>query len=108
MKSVKIISIVVLFLSVVGICAPPVKDKIVAKPGDVYGLFITGVPADESEAWSRDYKVDKDGCVRLPLGGKVKIGGMAIKEADRRIEKHLVDEEIYTTPKVKLTKRESK
>ena len=104
MKTLNIIPMIMLLMSMTGICALAVNDDLVIKSGEVYVLSLKGVPIEESQAWDKNYKVDKEGNIKLPLGGKVKIAGKSIKEAEKAIEEHLIDEEIYTVPKIKLKK----
>jgi protein involved in polysaccharide export with SLBB domain len=103
MKTIKIVAVIILFLQFIGASQVLKNNNVVIKPNEVYRIEqIKNVPEDEKLIFQKAYKVDKNGMIQLPLGGKVRIAGKTIQEAEKTIEQHLIDKEIYTIPKIKL------
>jgi protein involved in polysaccharide export with SLBB domain len=103
MNTIRIASAIFLLLQLIGASQIQNNKNAVIKPNEVYRIEqIKNVPEDEKIIFQKQYKVDKNGMIQLPLGGKVKIAGKSVQDAEKVIEQHLIDKEIFTIPKVKL------
>lgn len=77
-------------------------DQVRIEPESVYCLELLGVPEKERARVSGKYFVNKEGKIRLYKVGQIKLGGMAIREAEEAIEDHFKKDGIYPDPRVLL------
>jgi polysaccharide export outer membrane protein len=72
------------------------------RPGDVFGLRMSGMPADFAQEFMLTYTISDDGSVDIPYLGTMRAGGQTVTQFSRTLEKKLVDEKIFTNPTVVL------
>jgi len=104
MQRLFITSTVLLLLTFIGLAAPQPAPQATIKSGEWYELVIKNIPPQEAAQWNKHYKIDQNGRINLPLGGKVKIEGLTIQQAQDKLEKHLKNKELFMSPKITLTK----
>ncbi|NNM31001.1 MAG: polysaccharide biosynthesis/export family protein [Akkermansiaceae bacterium] len=97
------IAILLALLLAPGAHGKDAQPKVV--PGKEYRLEIQGIPSSEKQRWDKAYKIDEKGRIDLPIGGKLKVGGLPLNEAARIIERHLKSRGIFISPAVTLGPR---
>ncbi|MDP0490107.1 MAG: polysaccharide biosynthesis/export family protein [Verrucomicrobiota bacterium JB023] len=75
------------------------------RPGDTFSLKLLGFTEQEAKRWDDDYTVSKEGDIHLPLVGKIKIQGLSVRSAERKIEEKLMKEEIYKRLRIMLQRQ---
>ncbi|QGY81522.1 polysaccharide export protein [Sphingorhabdus lacus] len=82
-----------------GLAAIPAGDLSVLRlePGDRIKVQIPDLQGADAE-----YAVDQTGVIALPLVEEVKISGLTLREAEKAIEKALLDKRILVRPNVTL------
>jgi polysaccharide export outer membrane protein len=73
---------------------PPARDPLLS-PGDLIQIRVF-----EQADYTPEVRVNADGSVLLPLVGIVDLKGMTISQAERVIEQHLIDAQIFRSPQV--------
>ncbi len=73
---------------------PPGRDPILS-PGDRISIRVF-----EQPDYAPDVRISADGRVLLPLIGPVELNGKTVSQAERIIEQHLIDAQIYRSPQV--------
>ncbi len=68
------------------------------RPGDMFLLRLTGMPAEFAEQYRLDFTIGGDGFINIPLAGQVRAAGLTQSQLERAIEKKLIDEEIFRWP----------
>ncbi|MBN8457642.1 MAG: polysaccharide biosynthesis/export family protein [Verrucomicrobia bacterium] len=91
-----------LFSQFLSVAEPKEGDNEKIAIGKRYELRIKNVPADDMKRWNRQYEVDRNGCVRLPLIGETAISGLSLDEAAAKIRDTLLNRKIFTRPEIEL------
>lgn len=73
------------------------NDVLMGSQGSLNGN-ISGTANGVSNIYG--YTIDSEGCVRLPLIGKLHLGGMTLTEASKEIENALISHEVILDPEV--------
>jgi len=102
MKPILLSILGLLFSQCLSIAEPQGVDNKKIANGKRYELRIKNVPADDIKHWNRQYEVDRNGCVHLPLIGDIAISGLSLDEAAAKIRDTLLNRKIFTRPEVKL------
>jgi polysaccharide export outer membrane protein len=68
------------------------------RPGDMFNLRLTGMPAEYAASYALDFTIGGDGFVNIPLGGQVRAAGLTQSQLERAIERKLIDEKIFRWP----------
>jgi polysaccharide export outer membrane protein len=91
---------------------PPQKDKyFIISPEDRVEMYIfsndgfrlvdiTGMSSVQNDQSRVNYLVDRDSLVRLPIVGKVKLGGLTVAEAEKKLEE--IYSKYYNDPYIVL------
>jgi polysaccharide export outer membrane protein len=75
---------------------PPARDPILS-PGDLITVHVF-----EQADYNPEVRLDSNGRVLLPLIGTVDLNGATVSQAEKIIEQHLKDAEIYRNPQVTI------
>ncbi len=102
MKPILLSILGLLFSQCLSLAEPKEADQGKIANGKRYELRIKKVPVDDMKQWNRQYEVDRNGCVNLPLVGKVKISGLTLDEAGNKIQATLRNREIFPLAEVEL------
>jgi protein involved in polysaccharide export with SLBB domain len=76
----------------------PVPGAALFRPGDVFELRLSGMPAEDALPFALQFTIGTDGFVNIPLGGLVRGAGLTQSQLESAIEKRLVEREIFTRP----------
>ena len=80
-----------------------VAGEVTLKPGESFGLRISGVPADEIALVSQQFQISDAGTIRLPyLKVDIKAAGLKPSALARKIENAYRTAEIYTAPTIQI------
>lgn len=84
--------------------AKPTSAEDLVTPGDVLEVSIsTGLEERYAPTWT--LRVDDNGAVTVPLVGPVRLGGLALSDADRAIYDASVQRGIFRHPNVSVTRK---
>jgi polysaccharide export outer membrane protein len=72
----------------------------ILRVGDAVQIRLTGVPVEEEKLIEE--KVDDDGYISMPLGGRFKADGLTTSQVKAKIEKTYREKKIYETPNVTI------
>ena len=70
------------------------------RPGDLFTMRLSGMPAEYSSEFSVEYTVGTDGNVNVPMIGDVRAEGYAPGQLEKAIQQRLVAGKIFTNPTV--------
>ena len=86
----------------VGVQPAPIDQSNTAKlrPGDLFTMRLSGMPADFSSEFSLEYTVGTDGNVNIPLIGDVRAAGYGPGQLEKAIQQRLVAGKIFSNPTV--------
>ncbi len=76
----------------------PIPGAALFRPGDVFELRLSGMPAEDALPFALQFTIGTDGFVNIPLGGLVRGAGLTQSQLESAIEKRLVEREIFTRP----------
>ena len=88
-------------LALLGLLVPQLRAEapVTIRPGDVFDMRLTGVPADIlSEFSGLQYSVGPDGIVNVPLIGKMKVAGLTSSQVEDQIQARYIADKIFTKP----------
>ena len=88
-------------LALLGFLVPQLRAEapVTIRPGDVFDMRLTGVPADIlSEFSGLQYTVGPDGVVNVPLIGKMKVAGLTSSQVEDQIQAKYITDKIFTKP----------
>ncbi len=85
----------------------PSQTNVMAAPEDLTKAriapgYLLQMDVFDTPEMNMELRVDPDGKIRVPLAGAVAVAGQTLLEAQARIEKALVDEQILKAPQVTL------
>jgi protein involved in polysaccharide export with SLBB domain len=93
----------VLFLLVFSLLGATSWGQAVLRPGDVFEVRLSGMPAEFAQEFFLNYTVSDDGTVDIPYIGQLRAGGETVTQFSRAMERKLIDEKIFTNPTVVLS-----
>ena len=70
------------------------------RPGDLFTMRLSGMPAEYAGEFSVEYTVGSDGNVNIPMIGDVRAEGYAPGQLEKAIQQRLVAGKIFTNPTV--------
>ena len=70
------------------------------RPGDLFTMRLSGMPAEFAGEFSVEYTVGTDGNVNIPLVGDVRAEGYAPGQLEKAIQQRLVAGKIFTNPTI--------
>jgi protein involved in polysaccharide export with SLBB domain len=77
---------------------PELNEGATFRPGDMFELRLSGMPAEDAAAFAQQFTIGGDGFVNVPFGGQVRGAGLTQSQLERAIEKCLVEQKIFTRP----------
>lgn len=92
------------FLMAAALFAPRLcSAQAVFRSGDTVDIRLTGVPSEETNAFSVSQVVDEGGMINLAYIGKTKVAGLNNAQAQQVIEGKLKEGKIFTNPTVTIS-----
>lgn len=73
------------------------------RPGDIFEMNLSGMPAEFANDFKLQYTVGAEGTVNVPLIGEVRAAGLTATQIERSVEAKLVSEKIFTRPTVLIS-----
>jgi polysaccharide export outer membrane protein len=70
------------------------------RPGDLFTMRLSGMPAEFASEFSVEYTVGTDGNVNIPLVGDVRAEGHSAGQLEKAIQQRLVGGKIFSNPTV--------
>ena len=70
------------------------------RPGDVFEMRLSGMPAEFATDFNQQYTLGGEGTVSVPLIGEIRASGSTPSQFERAVEAKLVSEKIFTHPTV--------
>jgi hypothetical protein len=102
MKPILLSILGLLFSQCLSVAEPKEVDHGRIANGKRYELRIKKVPVVEMKEWNRQYEVDRNGCVNLPLVGEIEVSGLSLDEAAAKIRDTLRNRKIFPLVEVEL------
>src|SRR5688500_3711295 len=70
------------------------------RPGDVFDMRLSGMPAEFAAEYALQYTVGQDGTVNVPAIGEIKAAGLTATQLERTIQNRLMGAKIFKQPTV--------
>lgn len=94
------LAVAALVCAVVLALAPRASAQAVIRPGDLFEMRFSGMPADVAAELAMVYTVGDDGSVEVPLIGTVRAAGLSTTQFAKSVEAKFVAAKIFTQPTV--------
>lgn len=73
------------------------------RPGDIFEMNLSGMPAEFANDFKLQYTVGAEGTVNVPYIGEVRVAGLTATQIERNVEAKLMSEKIFTRPTVLIS-----